>query len=218
MVLRLQFQWVLFLLLLGSDTGGSIRQPASFCNLVGLKATRGSVSRQGLIALSSSLDIIGPLAKTTEDVQKTFEIIKTDGSDEVNSYDSTIYEYEKHKSQNSKGVIGVLKDLKVFNINKDVLEEYKMTVLKLKSSGIEIKEIEIKELEKAIAIYYIIQPAEASSNLSRFDGMRYGKKIEGDDLWSEYLNTRSECFGDEIKRRIVMELLFCLSAIMMHII
>ena len=181
-------------LAIGTDTGGSIRQPASFCGIVGLKPTYGSVSRYGLISLGSSLDVIGCFARNVEDTKMFFEAIKDDGD----NYDSTIGIHPFSNSSNKK-IIGVVEGFD--NVNS---KDFDNTIEKLKESGYEIKTLKIELINKASSIYYIIQPAEASSNLARFDGIRYGDFVEGDDLWGGYINTRTQGFGDEVKRRIIL--------------
>lgn len=188
-------------LALGSDTGGSVRQPASFCGLIGLKPTYASISRHGLIALGSSLDVIGIFARNAEDAKILFNIISIEEEKYDNTFD--IFKNEKSESDNKK-VIGIPSNLKEIGLSKKTEEAFKKTIEALESDGYTIKEIELPLLEKAGSIYYIIQPAEASSNLARFDGMRYGVRVEGDSLLGDYINSRSEGFGDEVIRRIVV--------------
>lgn len=190
---------------LGSDTGGSVRQPASFCGVVGLKPTYGVVSRHGLMAFASSLDQIGPITKTVEDAEIIFDIIK--GKD---SFDSTSVEIQK-KGFNLQlpGIkIGVPKeyfnekglDLKVKEIIKEVIN-------KCEKAGAEIIEISLPHTEYALPCYYIIAPSEASANLSRYDGIRYGGfKIneEINNLISYYRHIKGKGFGEEVKRRIML--------------
>ena len=184
---------------LGSDTGGSVRQPASFCGVVGLKPTYGSVSRHGLIILSSSLDVIGPIARTTTDLKIVFDTIKEDEGD---GYDMTSRIYT-NKPTESKKKIGIPKDF-INYANSDTQKVFYKLIDKLKSEGYEIKEISLPIAMDAGAIYYIIQPAEASSNLARFDGIRYGKQEPAEDLWGQYIQSRGKNFGIEVKRRIIV--------------
>ncbi len=182
---------------LGSDTGGSIRQPAAFCGIVGMKPTYGAVSRYGLIALGSSLDQIGPFAKTVTDAENIFNCMK--GNDK---HDATSF-YPEEIKKDFKKVIGVPKGI-TNGLEQDVKENFESALEKMKSLGYEIKEIEMPNLGLSLAVYYIIQPAEASSNLARFDGIRYGLSVEGASVLDEYLKTREAGFGAEAKRRIIL--------------
>jgi aspartyl-tRNA(Asn)/glutamyl-tRNA(Gln) amidotransferase subunit A len=183
---------------LGSDTGGSIRQPGAFCEVVGLKPTYGSVSRHGLMAMGSSLDVIGPLTKTVEDAQIVFNAIK--GSDE---YDSTSSVHDGHHLAPKR--IGVIKGLlDQGGIDNEVKDHFYGTITKLKNEGYEMVEIELPYISYSLAAYYIIMPAEVSSNMARFDGMRFGFKKEGGNLLEDYLSTRGEGFGTEVRRRILL--------------
>ena len=174
-------------LALGSDTGGSVRQPANFCGVVGIKPTYGKVSRHGLISLGSSLDVIGCIGKSVEDVKKALECIEGE-----EGFDSTIDKYSS-ETVSKKGVIGV--------IPKYTDEAF---VKKLQEKGYAVKNISIPLFDLAQKLYYIIQPAEASSNLARFDGVRYGKRNSAPSLWEEYDSTRGLGFGAEAKRRIAV--------------
>jgi aspartyl-tRNA(Asn)/glutamyl-tRNA(Gln) amidotransferase subunit A len=185
------------LVALGSDTGGSIRQPASFCGVVGLKPTYGSVSRHGLMAMASSLDVIGPMTKTVEDAEIVFNVIK--GKD---IFDETGVEGEV--SAKEKYVIGVPRDFLKEGIDLDVLENFNQSIEKLKAQGFEIKDVSLPTLPYALAVYYILMPAEVSSNLARFDGVKYGSLKEGKDLIEDYFLTRGEYFGKEARRRIML--------------
>ena len=188
-------------LALGSDTGGSIRQPASFCGVVGLKPTYGTVSRHGLIALGSSLDVIGPIARTAEDAELLFSVLRG----EKEQYDSTIGIFEdEEKSTDVKKVIGIPEGLKSMGLSEETLQAFDGTVKKMQKDGYTVREVTLPIMEKAGSIYYIIQPAEASSNLARFDGMRYGHHEDDADLWGDYIKTRSSGFGEEVSRRIVV--------------
>jgi aspartyl-tRNA(Asn)/glutamyl-tRNA(Gln) amidotransferase subunit A len=182
---------------LGSDTGGSIRQPAAFCGIVGMKPTYGAVSRYGLIALGSSLDQIGPFTKTVTDAELIFNCMK--GKDK---YDATSF-YPDEVSKEFKKIIGVPKGI-TNGLETDVKENFENALEKMKSLGYEIREIEMPNMSLSLAVYYIIQPAEASSNLARFDGIRYGLSIEGNSVLDEYLKTRQAGFGAEAKRRIIL--------------
>ena len=185
---------------LGSDTGGSVRQPASFCGVVGLKPTYGAVSRHGLMAMGSSLDVIGPIGKTVEDVEIIFDVIK--GGDK---YDSTSYYSEEEKIESDHLKIGIPRG--IFDqggINEEVKKNFKDTVSKLESLGHTLVEVELPNISHALGVYYIIMPAEVSSNMARFDGMKYGNLKQGNNLLEDYLNTRGEGFGKEVRRRIML--------------
>lgn len=181
----------------GSDTGGSIREPASFCGVVGLKPTYGSVSRYGLIAMASSFDVISPTAKTVDDVEILFDAVR--GEDKM---DST-----SHSNLNSEGsvkTIGVPYDFLKSGIDEDVLKSFNDGIEKLKADGYEIKDIKIPGIEHSLAVYYVLVPAEVSSNMSRYDGVKFGEMIQGKDLLDTYMKTRGQLLGSEVKRRIML--------------
>ncbi len=194
---------------LGSDTGGSVRQPAAFCGVVGLKPTYGSVSRYGLIATASSLDVIGPIAKTVEDAEIVFNAIK--GKDK---FDATSLEYKIQNFQPESGSlsagkfkIGVPKEYFIEGMDKSVEECVRKAIDKLgKNKNIEIKEVSLPHIQYALAVYYILMPAEVSANLARYDGIRYGKSAsaENKSLLDFYLNTRGKYLGLEARRRIML--------------
>lgn len=191
---------------LGSDTGGSIRQPASYCGVVGLKPTYGSVSRYGLVAFASSLDQIGPLGKCVEDVAMVQSIIA--GHDRMDAT-SAYREYPNYRAglkNDVKGLkIGLPKEYFGAGIDENVKTSVINAVKELEKAGAEIKEISLPSTDYALNSYYIISSAEASSNLARFDGVRYGFRAENyDGLVDMYERTRSEGFGDEVKRRIML--------------
>ena len=190
------------LVALGSDTGGSVRQPASFCGLVGLKPTYGAVSRYGLIAAVSSFDQIGPLTKTVTDAEKLFSLMK--GQDILDA--TTIPEalYSKKDLKGSKPVIGVPFDFLKEGIDEVVLDNFNQSIEKLKSLGYEIKEITLPHNAYCLPGYYILNFAEISSNLSRLDGIRYGHSAAGADLMEVYMKSRGEGFGREVRRRILL--------------
>ncbi len=189
---------------LGSDTGGSIRQPASFCGVVGLKPTYGSVSRYGLISMGSSLDVIGPLTKTIEDAEIVFNIIK--GKDPKDSTTIELNENNNQKNLNKQGIkkIGVPRSFLKEGIDQDVLENFEKSLKKLEKEGYEIVDIEMPDLKYSLPVYYVIMPAEVSSNMARYDGVKYGKKIEGKDLIEDYFKTRGQLLGPEVRRRIIL--------------
>jgi len=184
---------------LGSDTGGSIRQPASFCGVVGLKPTYGAVSRYGVMAMASSLDQIGPFGQTVQDTELLFKIIS--GHDNLDSTSQKTSETIKVKS---KLTIGVPESYLKEGVNPEVLANFRETLEKLKQAGHEIVEVDLPSLKYSLACYYIIMPAEASTNLARFDGVRYGAHEAGDNLFQDYAKTRGKNFGTEVKRRIML--------------
>jgi len=184
---------------LGSDTAGSIRQPSSFCGLVGLKPTYGSVSRNGLIALGSSLDVIGPIGKNVSDVEIIFNTIK--GKDEM---DSTSIEKTEEQKQ-SVQIIGVPDFVyETKGLNDLVKKDFEKSIKKLETLGYKIKKISLSNLKYAVPAYYIILPAEASANLARFDGVRYGLHKDGENGIDDYFKTRGAGFGKEVRRRIIL--------------
>jgi aspartyl-tRNA(Asn)/glutamyl-tRNA(Gln) amidotransferase subunit A len=184
---------------LGTDTGGSIREPASFCGLVGLKPTYGAVSRSGLIAMGSSLDQAGPLAKTVEDAEIIFSAIR--GRDEL---DSTTTPEGLYPQRPARQRIGVPRHLLREGLDKDVLERFEASLATLQSQGYELVDIELPLAGLALAVYYVIMPAEVSTNLARFDGVRYGLSLKGSSLADDYATTRGAGFGAEARRRIML--------------
>ena len=191
---------------LGSDTGGSIRQPCSFCGVTGLKPTYGAVSRYGLIAYASSLDQIGPIGKNVEDVAAVFNIIKGKDVKDGTSMESEVFSIDDIKADNIKGMrIGIPADFFGEGINSDVASAVKSAADALKELGAEVEEFSMPIVKYAIPTYYIIACAEACSNLSRFDGIKYGFKAENcDNLRDVYFKSRSEGFGMEVKKRIML--------------
>jgi aspartyl-tRNA(Asn)/glutamyl-tRNA(Gln) amidotransferase subunit A len=184
---------------LGTDTGGSIREPASFCGLVGLKPTYGAVSRSGLIAMGSSLDQAGPLTRTVEDAQLLFDAIR--GKDPL---DSTTIDESLYSARSEKKKIGVPRHLLAQGLDKDILERFEASLAQLKTQGYEVVDIELPLAGLALAVYYIIMPAEVSTNLARFDGVRYGLSQKGASLIEDYSLTRGVGFGPEARRRIML--------------
>ncbi len=188
---------------LGSDTGGSIRQPASFCGVVGLKPTYGRISRSGLIAFASSLDQIGPLTKTVEDSQIVFTAINR--KDKMDATTTNNKQPTTNGQQSTKKLkIGIPKEYFVEGIDLAVGETIKKAISQYEKMGFDIVEISLPHTEYALPVYYIIMPAEASSNLARYDGIKYGLLEKGKDLLGGYLKTRQKGFGDEVKRRIML--------------
>lgn len=191
---------------LGSDTGGSIRQPASFCGVVGLKPTYGRVSRYGLVAFASSLDQIGPFTKTVEDAALLLEVIA--GSDPLDStcLDQPVPAYSRGLTGNVKGMkIGLPKEYFRDGTDPGVAEAIDSALKELEAQGAELVEVSLPHTDPAVAVYYIIATAEASANLARFDGVRYGHRAKDTNtLDDHYRKTREQGFGDEVKRRIIL--------------
>jgi len=190
---------------LGSDTGGSIRQPASFCGVVGLKPTYGRVSRFGLIAFASSLDQIGPITKDVKDAAILTQIISGYDPNDSTSINQEVPDYTKSLVNDIKGLkIGIPKEYFVEGMDKEVKSIIDEAINKLKNLGASTKQVSLPHTEYAVPVYYIIATAEASSNLARFDGVQYGYRAKSDNLIQMYKNTRAEGFGDEAKRRIIL--------------
>lgn len=191
---------------LGSDTGGSIRQPAALCGIVGMKPTYGRVSRYGLIAFASSLDQIGPLAKNVTDCARLLNVIS--GHDEMDSTsaDLPVPDFRKSLINDVKGLkIGIPKEyFPEGGIGRDVLKAVENAKTVLRELGAELVDISLPHTEYALACYYIIAPAEASSNLARFDGDEYGLRVDANDMIGMHQKTRTRGFGDEAKRRILL--------------
>ena len=190
---------------LGTDTGGSIRQPASFTGTVGLKPSYGRVSRWGIVAFASSLDQAGPITKTVDDAAILLEIISGHDKNDSTSSIHNKEEYFKNLNSNVKGIkIGIPKEFRSDNLPLSTQKAWDDCRNLLKSNGAEIVDLSLPYTMDALPAYYIIAPAEASSNLARYDGVRYGLREQGSNLIEMYENTRSEGFGDEVKRRILV--------------
>ena len=189
---------------LGSDTGGSVRQPASFCGIYGLKPTYGRISRYGLTAFASSFDQVGILSRELDDMISTFECIA--GYDSFDNTSSKIsvdsYSYSREKTQ--KYVIGVPREFMIDSIHPDVKKKIDMIITFLGKNNFEIKDISLPLTNKSIGVYYVLTTAEASSNLSRYDGVVYGNRVDSKEILEMYKNTRTNSFGDEVKRRIIL--------------
>ena len=190
----------------GTDTGGSIRQPASLCGITGLKPTYGRVSRWGMIAFASSLDQAGPMARTVEDCALLLNEMCSHDIKDTTSLDEDIPNFENDLNQSLKGKkIGVVKDLDLSSLDNDVVSVYEDSLNEFVSLGAELKDISLPNLALSVPTYYVVAPAECSSNLSRFDGVKFGRRSENPkDLEELYVQTRSEGFGDEVKRRILI--------------
>lgn len=186
---------------IGTDTGGSIRQPASYCGLVGFKPTYGAVSRYGLIAMGSSLDQAGPLTTSVADAEIIHNIMS--GLDKM---DATTIAPDTYRATPSKEkyIFGVPKTLLKEGVDKEVMELFEQHLAKLQTEGHTIKEIDLPLFEKGLAAYYIVMPAEVSSNLARFDGIRYGHSVDSQNLLEVYEKSRATGFGFEVKKRILL--------------
>lgn len=185
---------------LGSDTGGSIRQPAALCGVVGLKPTYGSVSRHGLMAMGSSLDVIGPLARTVDDAELLFEAFR--GHDAMDA--TTIPDDRPRVEPKKNYIVGVPRAFLEKGVDKDVLAAFESGLEALRAAGHTVVDVELPTLPHSLATYYIIMPAEVSANLARFDGMRYGLHKEGASGIDDYFDSRGTGFGKEVRRRILL--------------
>ncbi|HET9393338.1 MAG TPA: Asp-tRNA(Asn)/Glu-tRNA(Gln) amidotransferase subunit GatA [Candidatus Rubrimentiphilum sp.] len=190
---------------LGSDTGGSIREPGAFCNIVGFKPTYGRVSRYGLIAFASSLDQIGPLTRTVEDAALAYDAMAGHDPMDSTSIDRPVEPAAAGLRTDLKGLkIGVVKEFVTEKLGPEIDALYRRAYSELTDLGAEIVEVSLPSADYGLATYYLIAPAECSSNLARFDGVRYGLRVEGDDVGQMYEKTRSAGFGAEVKRRILI--------------
>ena len=190
---------------IGTDTGGSIRQPASFTGTVGLKPTYGSCSRYGIVAFASSLDQAGPMSKDVKDCALLQEVISTYDKKDSTSIDFKRNEYSKELTNNIKGKkIGIPKEYRVDGMPKEIEDLWTKGIDYAKDCGAEIVEISLPHTNYALPAYYIVAPAEASSNLARYDGVKYGFRSKGENLIDMYEKTRSEGFGAEVQRRIMI--------------
>jgi aspartyl-tRNA(Asn)/glutamyl-tRNA(Gln) amidotransferase subunit A len=190
---------------LGSDTGGSIRQPASLCGVVGMKPTYGLVSRYGLIAFASSLDQIGPFARTVDDAVTLFEAIAGHDPSDATSYRGEVPSVRAELEGGVDGLrVGVIGELAGEGIDPDVLAALRRTVELLAGAGAEIKTLSLPSVEYALSAYYLIAPAECSANLARFDGVRYGLRVDGDNVEQMMAATRRRGFGPEVTRRVLL--------------
>ncbi len=190
---------------LGSDTGGSVRNPAAFCGITGFKPTYGTVSRYGLIAFASSLDQIGALSKDAADSAKIMNIIAGHDKRDSTSIDRQAFDYESFLQQGIKGLrIGVDRKAIEKGLDEDVSKAYEATVETFKNLGAQIVDVNFRLLEYAVPVYYIVACSEASSNLARFDGIRYGVRADGENVEDIIINSRTQGFGEEVKRRIML--------------
>ena len=190
---------------IGTDTGGSIRQPASFTGTVGLKPTYGSCSRYGIVAFASSLDQAGPMTKDVKDCSLLFEVMSSYDQKDSTSVDYKRDNYLKELNNSIKGKkIGIPKEYRVEGMPKEIEDLWQKGINIIKEAGAEIINISLPNTKYALPTYYIVAPAEASSNLARYDGVKYGFRSKGENLIDMYEKTRSEGFGDEVKRRIMI--------------
>lgn len=189
----------------GTDTGGSIRQPAAFCGITGVKPTYGRCSRYGIMAFASSLDQAGPMAKDVKDCAILLKHMAGFDEKDSTSARNDVPDFEKVLGQDIKGLrIGIPAEYKSDGLNKEVVKAWENAASMLKARGAEIVDISLPHTKYALPVYYIIAPAEASSNLARYDGLRYGKRVDGNSLDELYINTRTSGFGKEVKRRIMI--------------
>ena len=190
----------------GTDTGGSIRQPASLCGITGLKPTYGRVSRWGMIAFASSLDQAGPMARTAEDCALLLQEMCSHDEKDTTSLNEEIPNFEDDLNNSLKGKkIGIVNDLDLSSLNSDVVKVFEDSLKEFVSLGAELVEISLPNLSLSVPTYYVVAPAECSSNLSRFDGVKFGSRSKNPkDLEELYIQTRSDGFGDEVKRRILI--------------
>lgn len=192
---------------LGTDTGGSIRQPASFCGIVGIKPTYGRCSRWGIIAFASSLDQAGPFARTVRDTAIMLTHMCGHDAKDSTSAPKQVPDFEKALTGNIKGLrVGIPKEYRMEGLSAEIDAMWEQGINWLKQAGAEVVEVSLPHTHYALPTYYIVAPAEASSNLARYDGVRYGLRVAGDNtnLHDMYFNTRAAGFGNEVKRRIMM--------------
>lgn len=190
---------------LGSDTGGSIRQPAGFCSVVGMKPTYGRVSRYGLVAFASSLDQIGPLTQDVTDCAILLNVIAGHDKRDSTSVPEPVPDYTKSLKTDLKGMrLGIPKEYYVEGMQAGVADAMKAAIKKLEELGAKLEEVSLPHTPYSLAVYYIIAPSEASANLARYDGVKYGYSYKGDTMWESMEKTRENGFGPEVKRRIMI--------------
>ncbi len=190
---------------LGSDTGGSVRQPAAFCGVVGLKPTYGRVSRYGLIAMASSLDQIGPITKNVYDSALLLSFLSGEDPMDSTTANEPVKDFSQNLEKSIKGLkIAMPKEYFGEGLDSEVNNKVEQAISKLEGLGAHVDQVSLPHTEYALATYYIIQPSEVSSNMARYDGVRYGFSKEGKDLLETYLKSRSAGFGDEVRRRIIL--------------
>jgi aspartyl-tRNA(Asn)/glutamyl-tRNA(Gln) amidotransferase subunit A len=190
---------------LGTDTGGSIRQPAACCGIVGLKPTYGRVSRYGIVAFASSMDQVGPMTKDVRDAALLLEAIAGYDPSDSTSVNRAVPRYASSLTEPVKGLrLGIPKEYFVAGMQAEVERAVRTAIRELEKTGAVVEEISLPHTEYAVAVYYIVATAEASSNLARYDGMRYGRRAQAQDLTETYMISRDEGFGAEVKRRIML--------------
>lgn len=191
---------------IGEDTGGSIRQPAAFCGVAGLRPSYGRNSRFGIMPMASSFDTVGPIAKTSEDLAILMQVMAGVDSKDATTVPDVVPDYSKELEMSIKGLkVGVPKEyFEIDGLDENIKDQIKNSIDKLKKLGCEIKQVSLPYTKYAIAVYYIIVPSEDSSNLARLDGLRYGVKEEAKDLFDVYAKTRAKGFPEEVKRRILI--------------
>ena len=190
---------------LGTDTGGSVRQPASFCNVVGLRPSYGRVSRYGVIAFASSLDQVGPMTKDVRDAAILLNYIAGRDPKDSTSVDVPVPDYTAALDADIKGMkVGLPKEYFVEGMDPGVEKAIREAISTLEELGAEVREVSLPHTKYGVPVYYLVAPAEASANLARYDGIRYGLSIPGEDVWDSYEKTRGAGFGDEVRRRILL--------------
>ncbi len=190
---------------LGTDTGGSVRQPASFCGVTGIKPTYGRVSRYGLVAYGSSLDVVGVFGRTAEDVALIFTQIAGYDPRDATTMDLPVPRIQLNDSKDLSGLrIGIPKEYFIAGIQPEVEEAVRKAISTLASLGCQVEEVSLPHTSYALPVYYLIAPAEASANLARYDGIRYGPRLPAEEMWEVFRKTRGEKFGAEVKRRIML--------------
>tara|TARA_B110000438_G_scaffold113054_1_gene110891 strand:- start:5041 stop:6399 length:1359 start_codon:yes stop_codon:yes gene_type:complete len=188
---------------LGSDTGGSIRQPASFCGIYGLKPTYGRISRYGLVAHASSFDTIGILSKNLKDITSAFSVMSGNDPKDATSCKEKILSLDQYNRDGLPKNIGILSKKVLSDIDSEIVDRYHTALDFLKKNNVNLIEIDLPYFDYCVPAYYVLTMAEASSNLSRFDGVRYGRRVPSEDLSDTYIKSRSEGFSEEVKRRIM---------------
>jgi aspartyl-tRNA(Asn)/glutamyl-tRNA(Gln) amidotransferase subunit A len=190
---------------LGTDTGGSVRQPASMCGIVGIKPSYGRVSRWGVIAFASSLDQVGTMARTVEDAAAMLQVIAGHDPLDATTMPLPVPNYKAALTGDIKGLkVGVPKEYFIDGMEKSVVDAVRAAIAKLEAMGAIIKEISLPNTDHSLSVYYLVAPAEASANLARFDGVRYGPRVKAGGMWPTYKATRGQGFGPEVKRRIML--------------
>ncbi len=188
-----------------TDTGGSIRQPAAFTGTVGLKPTYGRVSRWGIVAFASSLDQAGPITRSVEDAALMLQVMASHDEKDTTSVDRPVPDYRVAMGEKVKGLtIGIPKEYRVDGMGQEIEDLWQQGIEWFKEAGANVKEVSLPHTKYALPAYYIVAPAEASSNLARYDGVKYGLRVEGDDIIDMYENSRAQGFGAEVKRRILI--------------